>query len=41
MPWIAWVLVGAVSLRAGIGLLVLWDRRTCAVRRPSRGRVTV
>ena len=33
MPWIVWVLVGAVSLRAGIGLLVLWDRRAAAPRR--------
>ena len=33
MPWIVWVLVGAVSLRVGVGLLVLWDRRPGATRR--------
>jgi hypothetical protein len=33
MPWFVWVLVGAVSLRAGVGLLVLWDDRTRAARR--------
>jgi hypothetical protein len=33
-----WVLVGAVSLRAGIGLLLLWDRWTGA---PRRSRATV
>jgi hypothetical protein len=32
MPWIGWVLVGAASLRAGIWLLVLWDRRAAARR---------
>ena len=24
MSWVVWVLIGAVSLRAGVGLLVLW-----------------
>ncbi|MFC4037593.1 hypothetical protein ACFO1B_04080 [Dactylosporangium siamense] len=33
MPWVVWVLVGAVSLRAGLGLLVLWDRRPRAAGR--------
>ncbi|MEV4510613.1 hypothetical protein AB0K00_16785 [Dactylosporangium sp. NPDC049525] len=32
MPWIVWVLIGAVALRAGAGLLVLWDRRPSAAR---------
>lgn len=30
MSWIVWVLAGAVALRAAVGLLLLWDRRTGA-----------
>ena len=27
MPWVLWVVMGAVALRGAAGLLVLWDRR--------------